>query len=123
LETVIARPPSRERSAEVDLTGGRLTIVSFKDRGAERIVQSGIEMDNEGIETYAIAADDPLSARAEMRWRTGLSRGDWRIRTETTTVQTATETAFLITTSLDAYEKDTRIFSRSWTLEIPRDLV
>ncbi len=92
----------------MDLTGGHLTVVSFKDRGAERIIQSGIETDNEGIETYAISVDDPLSARAEMRWRTGLARGDWRIRTETSTVQTATESTFLITTSLDAYEGDTR---------------
>ena len=123
LETSVTRPPSRERSAQVDLTGGHLTVVSFKDRGAERIIQSGIETDNEGIETYAISVDDPLSARAEMRWRTGLARGDWRIRTETSTVQTATESTFLITTSLDAYEGDTRIFSRSWTVEILRDLV
>ena len=69
------RPPSRERTAEVDLTGERLTVVAFKDRGAQRIVQSGIETDNEGLETYAISADDPLSARAEMRWRNGLARG------------------------------------------------
>jgi putative CocE/NonD family hydrolase len=123
LRTVVMRPPSRERTAKVDLTGERLTVVAFKDRGAERIVQSGIETDNEGVETYAISADDPLSARAEMRWRNGLARGGWRIRTETTTVQTATECAFLITTSLDAYENDARIYSRSWTFEIPRDHV
>jgi hypothetical protein len=123
LETVVLRPPSRERRAEVDLTGGRLTVVSFKDRGAERIVENGIEVDNEGIETYAIAADDPLSARAEMRWRNRLSRGDWSIRTDSTTVQTATREAFLITTTLDAYEGEVRLFSRAWTLEIARDLV
>ena len=74
-QTVATRPPSRERRAEIDLTGGRLTVVSFKDRGAERIVESGIEIDNEGLETYSIAADDPLSARAEMRWTQPASRG------------------------------------------------
>ena len=58
-----------------------------------------------------------------MRWRNSLARGDWKVRTETTTVQTATERAFLITTTLDAYEGETRIFSRNWTFEIERDLV
>ncbi len=123
LETVVTRRESRKRRAEIDLTDSRVTVVSFKDRGAERLVESGIATSDEGIETYAIAADDPLSARAEMRWRTSLSRDDWRIRTETTTVQTATADNFLITTSLDAYEGETRIFARSWTLAIARDLV
>ena len=123
LETVAIRPASRERRAELDLTGGRLTVVSFKDRGAERIVESGIEIDNEGLETYSIAADDPLSARAEMRWTNRLARDGWNVRTESTTVQTATEQAFLITTRLDAYDGGTRIFSRAWTFEIERDLV
>ena len=123
LTSVVTRPPNRERRAEIDLTGGRVTAVSFKDRGAERLLDTGIEVDNEGVETYSIAADDPLSARAEARWTNKLSRGDWSVRTETATVQTATEDAFLITTSLDAYEGDTRIFARSWTFEIKRDLV
>ena len=123
LETIVTRPPSRERRAELDFTGKRLTVVSCKDRGAERIAANDIEVDNEGLETYSILADDPLSARGEMRWRNSLKRGDWRVRTKSTTVQTATASTFLITTSLDAYEGDTRIFSRSWTVEIPRDLV
>jgi hypothetical protein len=123
LETVALRPPSRERRAEIDLTRGGVTVVSFKDRGAERILETGIEVDNEGLETYAIAADDPLSARAEIRWRNRLARDGWQVRTESTTVQTANERAFLITTTLDAYEGETRIFSRAWTFAIDRDLV
>jgi putative CocE/NonD family hydrolase len=123
LPTEVTRPANRERRAEIDLTGTRATVVAMKDRGAEILLDTGIESDNEGIETYAIHADDPLSARAEMRWTNRLSRGDWRVRTETTTVQTATREAFLITTTLDAYEAETRVFSRAWTLRIPRDLV
>jgi hypothetical protein len=123
LPTESTRPGSRERSASIDLTGTRATVVAMKDRGAERLLHTGIEVDNEGLETYAISADDPLSARAEMRWVNRLARGDWRVRTESTTVQTATSEHFLITTTLDAYQGEERIFSRAWTLSIARDLV
>ena len=123
LPTLMTRPASRERSAEVDLSHEKVTVVARKDRGAERLLHNGIESDNEGLETYSIAAHDPLSARAEMRWKTSLARGEWRIRTETTTLQTASEQAFIITTALDAYEGETHIFSRSFSFEIPRDLV
>jgi predicted acyl esterase len=123
LPTQTTRPPNRERTALLDLTGTRATVVAMKDRGAERLLHNGIEVDNEGVETYAISADDPLSARAEMRWVNRLARGGWRVRTESTTVQTATRGEFLITTTLDAYEGEERLFSRSWTLRIPRDHV
>ena len=123
LATEITRPTSRERRAEIDLTGTHATVVAMKDRGAEILLDTGIESGNSGMETYAIHADDPLSARAEVRWETGLSRGNWRVRTDSSTVQTATPEHFLITTTLDAYEDETRIFSRSWTLRIRRDLV
>ena len=122
-ETEALRPASRARRAEIDLTDGGLTVISMKDRGAERDVASGMIKTNGGEETYAICRDDPLSARAEMRWHTGLQRGDWSIRTETVTVQTATETSFRIVTRLDAWSADRQIFAREWTHEVPRDLV
>ena len=122
-ETECLRPASRARRAEVDLTDAGLTVISMKDRGAERDVASSMVKTNRGHETYAIRRDDPLSARAEMRWHTGLERGDWSIRTETVTVQTATATTFHIVSRLDAWSGDRQIFSREWTHEVARDLV
>lgn len=123
LPTVSLRMANRTRRAEVDLTEGIVVVVSHKDRGAERLVDTHLQRDNAGVESFSISRHDPLSARAETRWRTALERGAWKIRIETATVQTATENAFLISTTLDAYENDCRIFSRVWNFEIPRDLV
>ncbi len=117
------RQPDRRRRAEVDLTDGRVTVTAGKDWGAEVFVESGFSRDGEGVEIYGITRDDPLSARGEIRRRTTLQLGDWRARTETVTVQTATEDEFLITTRLDAWEGEHRIFSKAWTHAIRRDLV
>ena len=123
LEVEVIRAPNRERRAEVDLTEGGVVVVSMKDRGAERHVESGLLRTNGGEETYAIGRDDPLSARAEMRWHTGLSRGDWSVRTEAVTVQTASATAFRIVTRLQAFAGEAEIFDRTWDVEIARDYV
>jgi hypothetical protein len=52
-----------------------------------------------------------------------LARGDWKIETLTRTVLTSTPTHFQIRAILDAYEGDTRIFSKSWDDLIPRDMM
>ena len=121
---VVTRPPSRERRAELDLTGGRLTVVSFKDRGAERIVENGIESRQRRASRPTRSPRTTRSRRGRRcAGATGCRAATGASAPRSTTVQTATEDAFLITTSLDAYEGDTRIFSRSWTFEIARDLV
>ena len=67
--------------------------------------------------------DDPLSARIRCEWKIGVSRGAWRTRIETTSVMTADARDFRITNVLDAYEGETRIFSRANLDVVPRDLV
>jgi hypothetical protein len=36
---------------------------------------------------------------------------------------TATKTEFLLVAALDAYEGETRVYSRNWDRRVPRDLV
>jgi putative CocE/NonD family hydrolase len=117
------RQPDRRRRAEIDLTDGSITVTAGKDWGATVFTETGFVRDGEGIETYGIRRDDPLTARGEVRRRTTLRLGDWQARTETLTVQTATEDAFLITSRLDAWDGERRIFSHAWTHTIKRDLV
>jgi len=117
------RQPDRRRRADIDLTDGSITVTAGKDWGATEFTETGFVRDGEGVETYSIRRDDPLTARGEVRRRTMLRLGDWQARTETLTVQTATEDAFLITTRLDAWDGKRRIFSHAWTHTIKRDLV
>ena len=94
-----------------------------RDSGAELLEEIGMVTDEQGAAHYRIVEGDPLSARAWTEWRIAMSRGDWRIRTESRTEMTSTADRFIISAQLDAYEGETRIFSRTWDRAIPRDMV
>ena len=66
--------------------------------------------------------DDPLAARHWIRYDVGASRGDWRTRVVTESEMTSTTREFVVTTALDAYEGEVRLWSRRWVERIPRDL-
>ena len=74
-------------------------------------------------ETYRIQAGDPLSCRAEIHWTESLSRDEWSVRTETNTVMWADQEHFHIQADLEALENNDRLFNRSWTRKIRRQLV
>jgi len=57
--------------------------------------------------------------RVEVRF----ARGDWRVRVVTRTLMTSTAESFRIRAMLDAFEGESRVFSKTWDREIPRDLV
>jgi hypothetical protein len=51
------------------------------------------------------------------------SRDEWNVRTETRTVLTSTGSDFVLHATLDGYEGDQRVFSRTWNERVPRDFV
>ncbi len=106
-----------------DVAAGRTETRVYRDNPAERIVESGIEVEHLMHDTYSIVDGDPLSASAVCRSTTSVGRGDWRTRVEATSTMTASAEAFLVTTRVEAYEGDTRVFARSTERSIPRDLV
>jgi hypothetical protein len=119
----LVRAGDRRRFVEEDLAAGTVEVVARKIREAWRHHASGLEAGGGGIERYRIGAEDPLSARVETAWTYTLSRGGWRIRTETRTVFTATADRFLITATLEAFEGEARVATRVFEHAIPRDLV
>ena len=86
-------------------------------------MEAGLEVAETAIDTYGIVEGDPLSASVRCEWSIGLARGDWSTRVETTSVMTSDADSFLLTDTLAAYEGEQRIFSKSWSIAIPRDLV
>jgi hypothetical protein len=49
-----------------------------------------------------------------------LQRDEWRVRVATDSEMTADATHFHVSSRLDAYEGDERVFSRTWAKAIPR---
>jgi len=116
------RVPSRTREVRHDVINSKHTLIDHNDAGCVRH-PDGLEYDNETTDTFTIVEGDPLSATAQCDHSAKLSRGDWRVRIETSSVMTSDATTFRVTNMVDAYEGNTRIFSKTWTFTMPRDHV
>jgi hypothetical protein len=107
-----------------DLATGRAQLtVRTEHNGAYRLVEADLEIDETAVDTYGIVEGDPLSASVRCEWSIGLARDGWRTRVDTSSSLTSDASSFLLTDTLDAYEGERRVFSKRWSVEIPRDLV
>ncbi len=106
-----------------DLASDSSTLYVVKDLGVTRIDDIDLSVSRRAEETYSFTGDDFSSVRGETLWTMGFERDGWQVRTSTRTVLTASPTAFHLHATLDAYEGERRIASRTWTRAIPRDLV
>ncbi len=70
-----------------------------------------------------IREDDPNSAEIEAEAINTYRRGDWRIRLHAWSRGRSTPTHFLCEESFEAWEGDTKVFSKRWEKAIPRNLV
>ncbi len=115
------RPFSRSRQFVTDVETGTTTLVLEKDDGAYRINSHGLVVEQAGTERQSIAEDDPLSSRGEVRWKLGLSRGDWRTSLDAVTTLACDATNFLVTAEITAREGGDIVFSRRLDRTIARD--
>jgi hypothetical protein len=106
-----------------DLITGETVFVTEEDAGRTVIDQVGLATEHAHKEEFRIADDDPLSARVDIAHTRRVERDGWRTRTETRTVMRATATEFIVDATLDAFEGDTRIVSRTWHVRHKRDFV
>ncbi len=104
-----------------DLVGYKACLEIVKDQGVVRHDDIDMDVRRRAYERYDSVADDFSSVSGECTWTMGFSRRGWDVRTVTHTVLRCTPTDFLLHATLDAYEKDERVFSRTWNDTIPRD--
>ncbi len=86
-------------------------------------IGSGMAVDDHLVERYTIRDGDPLSLKVHIERALELQRETWRVRVEARSTMRADAAHFHLSNHLDAYEGDTRVFSRSWTKNIPRNHV
>ena len=91
--------------------------------GTQRLVAVDLVSEDTSRTVYSIRESEPLSASVRFRATSGMARGDWRTRAEVEAAMTCDAEAFHVTTALDAYEGDDKVFSRTWTFRFPRDHV
>jgi putative CocE/NonD family hydrolase len=106
-----------------DVYAGITTVRRIENEGVRRHDGHGMETGGWRESEYSIKPDDPLRARADIASKRQYSRGGWTVSSATRIVMSSTETHFLLRATLDAYEKEQQVFTKSWSLEIPRDHV
>jgi putative CocE/NonD family hydrolase len=123
LRTSTVRPGGRKIEIQKDVLTGRVTVERLQDDGLVRVEDFDWIYGASGHRTYSILPDDPLSAEARIRWLKEFRRGDFHIRIDARTHMRAAKEEFLLNGSLDAYEGETRVFSKEWNCRIKRDHV
>ncbi len=122
LEHEALRVADATRTVSYDVTSGRMQTVDVNDEGRMRLA-NGLVYDSRVLNTYSIIERQPTSAKAECRREIEISRGEWNTRVETYSLMTSDKEFFHLTNVLDAYEGTVRVFTKSWTKKIPRDMV
>ena len=109
-------PGGRNRTIRTDLSR-RETVVEIADTsGRNRYDDIDLIAEAVSSERYSVVDDDPLSATAEVTWTWSFERGDWRIRTESSTRVSCTRRDYIVHAKLEAYEGEARVFARCGTL-------
>lgn len=89
----------------------------------KRLADRGLVHGTSGETRYLVEEGDPLSARIECRrdFTFAEDRRTSPTRVEVQSSMSSTATDFLVTTQIEAYEANRRIFARNWTRTIPRE--
>jgi putative CocE/NonD family hydrolase len=97
--------------------------VTITDTGALHFERINLDVSSARDSRYDIEGDDPLSAVAETQHADTLSRGDWKVRVETTLRLSCSRNSFVVHARLRAWHGENGICDRTWDRVIPRDLM
>lgn len=111
----------QNRYCEENLATGAIRMITEWDKGDVVLHDIDLRYTYNGLITNQVVQDDPLSAAIETTMTQRLSRSGWDVRTEVHTLLTSTKDDLLLTATVDAYEAEMRVFTRSWASRIPRD--
>ena len=123
IDTRVIEPSHHTWRVIRDLATDESTLEVVKDEGTIHIDEIDLDLTDQTWEWYRSTGSDFSSLEGETRSVRGFARGDWSVYTVTTTMLTADANEFRVRATLDAYEDDTRIFSRNWDHRTPRDLL
>ena len=109
------------RTVERDLATGS-SVLTYAYGNGRVVLPNGIELAERYREDFTIVEGDPLSAEVGTSHSIELGRGAWRTRVEAESSMSGDREAFTVVNRLEAYEGVRRVFARTWTKRIPRDV-
>lgn len=96
-----------------DLARDSSTLEVVDDQGSHRLDDIDLVMQRSAQEWYSFRNDDVTSATGRTRWVRSLVRGEWAVRTVTETRLTCDTKSFHLSTELDAFEGERRVYSHN----------
>ncbi|MFJ8825155.1 CocE/NonD family hydrolase [Streptomyces sp. NPDC102467] len=121
LTTRAVTPPEERWEVTRDLVDYGSTLEIVKDRGTVHFDAIDLDVACRAVERYTSTADDFTSPAGESTWTMRFQRDDWDVEVRTSTTLRCDATTFQVNATLDAYESDRRVFSRTWNETLPRD--
>ncbi len=109
------------RTRECDLETGETVMRISNGDGHVTDLKHGLSTSSVTHEEWRINGDNPLSAKADIRWFTTMGRDDWQTSTEAKASMTADASAFHIKAELRTWEGDDLVFERSFQRSILRN--
>lgn len=123
LPTTLLVPSHREWEVKHNLATNEVRLHVTNNDPQYRLDDINWSIQKDVTEMYFYKNNNYDTLRGEITSRRGFKRDDWEAVTITRTILTSTRTHFRIRATLDAYEEDTRIFSKTWDESIPRDML
>ncbi len=123
LSTTLLIPAHREWKVIHNLATNESVLQITNDDKKFRLDDIDLSVHRQVTERYSYKNYDYGSVRGEVTAQRTFERGGWSVSATTRTILTSTRTHFRVTATLDAYEGDSRIFSKSWNETILRQLV
>jgi putative CocE/NonD family hydrolase len=117
----VLRPAKTEEYVVRDLVAAETALHSREDGGHTIAEGSALEYDAMKEEVFRIGDHDPASAGCDIRNSRKVGRGTWQTRVDTHTRMSCTAEEYILDATLDAYEGEKRILTRTWQRRIPRD--
>lgn len=121
--TTLIAPPKREWKVEHNLKTNEVSLNVTNRHRRYRLDDINLEIHRSQRERYSYINNNYDTVRGEVKSEMGFIRDDWEVMSITRTVLTSTGSHFRIRATLDAYEGDTRVYSRSWDEKIPRNMM
>ncbi|MFI2618163.1 CocE/NonD family hydrolase [Streptomyces sp. NPDC018584] len=121
LATTRLTQPDQRWEVRRDLIGYNSALEIVKDRGTVRYEDIGLDVGCRAFERYTSTGEDFTSVTGESAWTMSFARDDWDVSVRTRTVLRCDEDGFLVDATLDGYEGERRVFSRTWNETVPRD--
>ncbi len=119
----VIEPAHQNWMIQRDLAREESTLHVINDEGTWRLAEIDLTLGRHNEEWYRFRGDDFTSVNVEVRTHRRLQRRDWQIEIDTRTLLTCDTENFYLHATLDAYEGERRVFSRTWNETIERNLL